>query len=246
MSPYHFHRVFKATTGESVRRYVERRRLGHAFVQRRNGALWKLASSVSGFKSQTSFARAFKRVYGLSPSQWEARNPALGEGTAADPLQVAIVDRPAARLAVSRVWGGESNPARLHQGFRQLVDWANASGLDTGEGKLFGMSMDDPAYAPLERCRHDFALVVPDGLAIPNYLIAGHRSAGRWAVIRIVGDADTIHQRWHDFYIGWLARSEWKLRAEPVEEHYLQWPDTDWNRTFEVECCAPVCTLEKD
>ena len=242
MSPFHFHRVFKNIVGESVRDYVERRRIGHAFIDRRNGNHWKASILNSGFASQISFTRAFKRVYGVTPSQWEADESAEGSGKdlVSDPPEgIEFVDRPSSRLAISRVWGGEGNPAHMRAGIARLIAWAQANGLDTSEGKLFGMTLDDPALAPITRRRHDFALEIPDGVVPGDGLLPGQRGAGKWATRRVTGTVETIHAAWHQFYHRWLPQKGSKLRYAPVEEAYLAWSDKG-DSIFDVLCCAPI------
>jgi AraC family transcriptional regulator len=71
LSPFHFHRIFKAMNGESLRSYVERRRLENALALARSGKSWKEAGMRSGYASQLAFGRAFKRVFGLPPTDFD-------------------------------------------------------------------------------------------------------------------------------------------------------------------------------
>ena len=70
-SPFHFHRVFRACTEESLRSYVERRRLEMAIEFARAGSSWKVAASQSGYSSQVAFSRAFKRVFAMPPTDFD-------------------------------------------------------------------------------------------------------------------------------------------------------------------------------
>jgi AraC family transcriptional regulator len=73
-SPFHFHRVFKATTGETLFGFIQRLRL-----ERAANALWLhpdesvLAVALDhGFSSAATFARAFRAYFGMSATEWRA------------------------------------------------------------------------------------------------------------------------------------------------------------------------------
>jgi len=73
-SPFHFHRVFKATTGETLFGFVQRLR-----IERAASALWLhpdrsvLAVALDhGFSSAATFARAFRANFGMSATEWRA------------------------------------------------------------------------------------------------------------------------------------------------------------------------------
>jgi AraC family transcriptional regulator len=71
ISQWHFQRMFKALTSETLKVYIRSRRLA--------GSLDRLLSSklrildialIAGFESQEAFARAFKQAFGLTPQQY--------------------------------------------------------------------------------------------------------------------------------------------------------------------------------
>ena len=71
ISHWHFQRIFKGLTNETLKTYIRSRRM--------SGALDALASSqariidialASGFETQESFTRAFKCAFGVTPSAY--------------------------------------------------------------------------------------------------------------------------------------------------------------------------------
>jgi len=73
-SPFHFHRVFAAITGETLFGFVQRVR-----IERAAGALLShraqsvLAAALDhGFSSAAAFARAFRARFGMSATEWRA------------------------------------------------------------------------------------------------------------------------------------------------------------------------------
>ena len=67
----HFHRVFTAHVGESAISYIRRIRLERAGRKLRMGAVdITEVALASGYDSHSSFSKAFKQQYGLSPSEF--------------------------------------------------------------------------------------------------------------------------------------------------------------------------------
>ena len=70
-SEYHFHRIFQGMLGESVSVYIRNRRLSEAAIHLRNSNKTILEIAVeSGFENHESFFRAFKKIFGASPSHY--------------------------------------------------------------------------------------------------------------------------------------------------------------------------------
>jgi AraC family transcriptional regulator len=68
MSKYHFHKIFKSITGETVADYIKRVRLEKsADMLIRTSNSMTLIAYESGFSSSSVFSREFKRKYSISP-----------------------------------------------------------------------------------------------------------------------------------------------------------------------------------
>ncbi|MBU2046843.1 MAG: AraC family transcriptional regulator, partial [Bacteroidetes bacterium] len=75
-SPFHFHRIFKAITGETLNVYLNRRRIEKAaatLIHQKNKSVTEI-SLQNGFTSNSSFTRAFKKFYGVSPTEFRQQN----------------------------------------------------------------------------------------------------------------------------------------------------------------------------
>ena len=68
MSPYHFHRVYREVTGESVVETVKRLRLAQAAQRLTDAAQVTAVAHDAGYDSPQAFARAFRDFTGVSPS----------------------------------------------------------------------------------------------------------------------------------------------------------------------------------
>lgn len=76
MSRWHFQRIFKAITGDTVKTYIRTRRFSQALedLLSTDRAIIDIALAT-GFESQESFTRAFKQYFSLTPGQFRT----LGE-----------------------------------------------------------------------------------------------------------------------------------------------------------------------
>lgn len=73
-SPFHFHRLFTAATGETLYQFVLRLRLERAasqLCQQPEKSVTAVALDC-GFGGSAAFARAFKAAYGMSATDWRA------------------------------------------------------------------------------------------------------------------------------------------------------------------------------
>ena len=69
LSRYHFMRLFKAQTGSTVHAYVRQKRLLRAARLIREGASAARAAVDSGFSDYSTFHRAFRECFGISPGE---------------------------------------------------------------------------------------------------------------------------------------------------------------------------------
>jgi AraC family transcriptional regulator len=73
MSPYHFCRLFKRSTGLSPLQYVRRERIHRAqqLIAEHQLSLAEIADEL-GFSDQSHFTRTFRGILGVTPSQYSA------------------------------------------------------------------------------------------------------------------------------------------------------------------------------
>src|SRR5262249_9538216 len=149
-SPYHFHRIFRALVGEGVSEHVRRLRLEAAAVALKTTRRSVIAVALDvGYGTHEAFTRAFRPLFGVSPSQYRNDNrptPVPKEAPAMSPVEVSREVRlepvPARRVAFLRHVGpyGSAGPA-----WQKLVAWAGPRGLFFRPGPMMlGICHDDP------------------------------------------------------------------------------------------------------
>jgi AraC family transcriptional regulator len=76
-SPFHFHRLFKSLTNETINDMIVRLRLERAAALLRATPQLSITEAAfeCGFKSVSVFSRLFKKQYGLNARQWDRQSP---------------------------------------------------------------------------------------------------------------------------------------------------------------------------
>jgi AraC family transcriptional regulator len=73
-SKYHFHRIFRVMTGETLNQFIQRRRVEKAagqLIYNPRKSITEIALDC-GFSGSATFARAFKEMFQMSASEWRA------------------------------------------------------------------------------------------------------------------------------------------------------------------------------
>lgn len=77
ISSYHFHRLFKSHSTETVKKFITRIKMERSaifLVSRDDLSMTEIAFNY-GYSEASSFNRAFKKFHGMSPSEYrKARN----------------------------------------------------------------------------------------------------------------------------------------------------------------------------
>ena len=81
MSPYHFARLFKRSTGVPPHRFLVRRRIDEArtLLEARTLAIGEIARLV-GFRTPSHFTTTFRRITGMTPSAYRGSGAGAAGG----------------------------------------------------------------------------------------------------------------------------------------------------------------------
>ncbi|HSI59333.1 MAG TPA: GyrI-like domain-containing protein [Ideonella sp.] len=262
-SPFHFHRLFAAWTGETLGDYLRRRRVEFGALRlltQPRGSVLETALAV-GFGSGEAFARAFKLRFGASPTAWrEQRKPGQADrkidqaaGVAGfdhgfpatplieDPMNVTLIDMPAAEIAYHRYTGPYGAPV-AHFWMEQVAPWMAANDLFGRE--RYGIAHDDPDITEPARCRYDAGVALAPGAVVSGQPQRTTLPGGRYACQHFEGTVEQIHAAWQRLLSGWLPSSGLQLDARPLLEHYPVEARFDpATGVFDCRLCAPVTAL---
>ncbi len=72
LSPFYFARLFRAQTGTTPGGYLRHLRIEHAKLLLRDGVPISRVAFSTGFYDQSHFTRTFKRLTGMTPTEYRA------------------------------------------------------------------------------------------------------------------------------------------------------------------------------
>jgi AraC family transcriptional regulator len=229
-SKYHFHRQFTAYAGLSVHRYIQRVRLKRASYQlvfHPEISITEIALEAQ-FENSESFSRAFKKMFGQTPSQFREKPdwPAWQEKyrlitrTGDLSVEVKIVFFETVKVAVYEHRGA---PERLNDSIRQFIEWRKSSRLSPVKtSNTYGIAYDDPKTMEPECFRWDICGEVQrDVPENPQGVITKEIPGGRCACVRHLGSRERLEEKVRYLYGEWLPQSGEELRDFPCFFHYL-------------------------
>lgn len=260
-SPYHFHRIFRGSMGETLASFVKRVRLERAvyLLSNRKGARLTDVALACGFASSSDFSRSFRAQYGVAPSDFDLEsfrlsrreemqaslNPPgerhrlarLPKGHNPDGFAVSLRNLPARRVAYIRVHRPYEGD-HVVQAVQRLLAWAEARGL--ADGQWLGYQWDDPEIVPLDKCRYDAGVEVPadtvasDGVSITKF------GPTLVAEIEIAGSVELELRALDWLYLTWLPTSGYAPAHQPGFEAFNGRPFAYGMEYFELRIQLPI------
>ena len=235
--------------GETLHAFQKRVRLERALRLMAHSPRMQLTdvARACGFSDSSSFSRAFREQYGVSPRKfdlggWKDEHRTelgitrLPAGENPDGFSCRIQTLPPRTLATIRVTR-PFEPGRVSGGAERLMAWADAEGI---EGRWYGWMWEDPEIVPLTQCRYDVGVEVPLGTRTSGEVFLQEMPAMAVAVLTIVGDIER-EQRGLDWLYGtWLPSSRREPAALPSFEAWHGRPFADGFSHFALDIHLPV------
>ncbi len=262
-SPFHFHRIFLAVTGETVNYFTNRIRL------EKTARLLKFSkhpisdvAMTCGFSSPPTFSRAFKQYFGISPSSYRNNGKienskirkelfslneylvTMSEDELKISFPVEIRNLPKRRVAYIRVLDSYREGVVLNA-FEDIIKWAKKMNLFYSE-KIFGMSIDDPMVTPKEKYRYEVCITIPEKFTIDasNYMETTILPKCKYAVATVSGNFNLVATATHYLFNNWLINSSFEPDHQPGLEIFLDKENIcNWNH-FDLELCIPVKNIK--
>jgi AraC family transcriptional regulator len=222
-SRYHFHRIYRATRGETAADTVRRLRLHRAALELLDAQypIERIARRA-GYSSQAAFTRAFRSAYGMPPGcyQNQAELDLLAPGSRAI-YSIDIVDSPRIPLA-----------ALVHRGdyhgivatFDVLVGLMRSLGTLHPDARFFGIYYDDPVSVAESDLRAEACVSVARDFVEQANLRPLQIAAGRYAKLTHVGSHSELERPYTWLYRTWLPSSGEETSDHPCVEEYLNHP----------------------
>jgi AraC family transcriptional regulator len=242
-SPYHFHRIYRAMTGETVADTLRRLRLHHAAGELVQGVAPIAAiARQAGYGSVAAFTRAFTAGYGVAPSAYRRAGRPVPLAPAATETEIAMYEvsirhfQPV-RLAALRHTGSYME---IGTAFERLFAWAVGRGLIHPQTRSIGVYYDDPDAVPETSLRSDAGVSVGPDEAVDGDLRIIEVPGGRHAVLHHKGPYAELHKAYRWLYREWLPKSGEQCADRPSFEEYLNNPRTVPPEEWLTDICLPL------
>ena len=248
LSPYHWHRIYKAITGESAAATVKRCRMhsAAAALLRTDMPVVDVGASV-GFPDVHSFTRTFKSFYGIAPGQFRAAQTTASESentenesTGPDAMKyqpVKIVESPERYLIGSWHYGDFMT---IGVAFEKVMAQCSMAGVMPEQPQTIGVYFADPDCVPENSLRSFAGVLVEGSVSVPDSLDSYVTPAGRFAVLTHQGPYALLAQSYHWLYSNWLPASDNLVRDEPCCEVYLNSPIDTAQQDLLTDICLPI------
>lgn len=233
LSEYHFHRVFRLMTGETVGAATTRVRLGQAVHLLDRPDALKAATAASGYATPQAFTRALKQQSGATPGELRAqpdRRDAVRAALAqpqpeiadlAPALRIEIVSFEPLRLLAIRNVG---DYRELNSGYSHVFERVCAQMEPASILGIYGIPHDDPRFVEPALCRFDCALDTGGLGQADESLQELHLAVGDCARMPHHGDYDAIHAA-IDMLYDWAISRDLLVADRPMFIHYLDDPE---------------------
>jgi AraC family transcriptional regulator len=260
-SAFHFHRVFKGLTGETVKECLKRLRLEKAAYEilRTDKTITEMAFE-SGYETLEAFTKAFKKAHGISPSRirklqdWKGllysqagihyspgqRQPYYFfiKPRGGNEMEIKIVNLQPMKLLGLRGTGDYWNMPALWKKFHEIL---RANKLFSTEAQFLTVFHDHTDDIPQEQKRYDVSISVHKEVSDIDPLSIYQFEGGLYAVLVHVGSCEEIGPVWDKWRSEWLGSSGWKLdKKRPSLEWYQNNPSAVPPELAVTFLCDPV------
>ena len=246
-SPYHFHRIMKAYLNEPLGSYIIRIRLENAatLLSYTDLPLNEIAYKI-GYDTPSSFTKAFKSRFGLSPRSYRNNNGSIrimkdhtlsnqklekmeisGEIKTIEPRKIIYVQAIGAYKDVGPTW-------------EKLCSWAGKKGLFGKENEFIGISHDDPHITETEKLRYDACLTVRQDVKPEGEIGVKIIEGGKYATFIHKGPYSNLQKTYDAIYKQWMVESGTQFRDLPCFEKYLNSPEDTKPEHLLTEIYIPV------
>ncbi len=270
LSPFHFHRIFSAMTGETVHGFVRRLRVEKAarmLLNRPEVSVTEVCYSC-GFSSMPVFCRSFRDHFGVSALDFRDQKAdeiskirqLLSKKSQSDSELVAdlclvepneerrqfmknnieVKKMPAMKLVYVRHTGSFD---RIGESYGKLMQWAGPRGLlQVPDVKTVTVYHDDPSVTAIEKVRQSACITVSGLMKTEGEVGFMEVPELQCAVGRFEIGVDGFTEAWNTMCL-WLTESGFQPGEGCPYELYHNNHEEHPERKFILDICIPVKEL---
>ncbi|MDX2469136.1 MAG: AraC family transcriptional regulator [SAR324 cluster bacterium] len=225
-SEFHFSRLFRSFTGESIygfkKRLLLERSIKHLLYSDEN---MTEISFKCGYDNQSSFNKAFKKQFTYTPSEVRKQMilPVLNQKKTSkmrsNKMKPEILELKSKEIIYAREVGDYSTAAEKAWG--RIMKFGYSNRLMSKEVESIGISHDSPEVTEVQHLRYDACLTLNTEISSEDNLQKGAIAGGTYGVFLHIGAYEKFQESYNFIFNEWLPKSQYTLRDAPPFELYL-------------------------
>lgn len=265
-SPFHFHRIFKLVTGETLQNYIIRKKIEksalHLAIHKSmeiKEIYWNL-----GFSNHSAFCKTFKKYYGLAPTEFRRSAPEKfhkilqthSKNGQVDTvfsqyicnienllnwtnmnLKIEVKEMPEMNLASVMSLG----MANVEPSFNILIDWAKKKNLFPRENvKMISVYHDSCKITPLDKVRIHACMLLDEKLKQQEGEVFPEiLDGGKYIVGSGEVTLNDFEQCWVSLFL-WMNENHYSTRRTfPYEIYHTNFKEHPEGKMI-VDFCIPI------
>ncbi len=247
-SPFHFHRIMRAFLNEPLKAYIVRIRLEKAamLIQSTDLKMIDITFKV-GYDLPSSFNKAFKKQFGVSPSDYKEKYTELNSFNYLKftkmesklKVQPKIKElKPFKVIYVNSI--GAYSGKGTEEAWEAVCNFAEQKRLFGRSTEFIGISHDDPNITDAEKLRYDACVSISKEIVPEGRIGVKTIEGGKYAVFLHKGPYSGFQELYDYIYGVWLPDINYELRELPCFEKYLNSPDKTKPENLKTEVYIPV------
>ncbi len=246
-SEFHFHRIFKSITNETVNQYIKRLKMGKSYrdLVTSNETITSIAFDY-GFNSSANFSRDFRNYYKNSP--FKMRKDAtysLPDNKYLKKLKLKFKgfhNISEIEVIYIRIHTGY-NTKNIKEAFSELLQLIKINKIKYHNVRSIGIGYDDPDFVDPDKCRYDACISLKDGTNIDcGNLNRKKIASGKYAAYLFEGENSDFSIAWDFIIKTWMSDNKYLPDNKPHFEEYL--PSLNYKKgLYKAKLYLPITEL---
>ena len=250
VSKFHLHRIFKDEFGKNIYESIKSIRLQKAsnlLITNKYSTITQIAN-ICGYSSQTSFLRAFKERFLMTPKEW--KNGGYKEYSTSnvekfvqskDRVDFSNIEPEILKMSEIKAYyiRHQGYDKSIKKTWQKLQTWIYTN--EIVEYKQMALHHDNPIITPLEECQYIAMIVLEDDKELENLSLPTlNIPKGIYARFSLNGKYGDVLKLIQWAYHSWLIESGYETTTNPSYTIYHKNHFLSSDEKFELDFYLPI------
>ncbi len=262
-SPFHFHRIFKFITEETLNTYVTRKRVEKSASDliHKDITVTEIAFKY-GFKDNSSYTRTFKKYYGVSPTEFIKQNPNKfskirqlksknGQEYPNNEKYICIINnlknwiKMNAKIEIKEMpkmdlaYVSNIGLHNIENAYQKLMQWAIPKGLINNQSKIVTIYHDSFKITEADKVRMSACIKLNNPIETEKEIGLTIIEKGKYIVGRFEIGLNEFEKSWTGLFI-WMNENGYKkANKDPFGIYHNNFNDHPEKKCI-VDLCIPI------